>query len=342
MTFWIDPAPCPCLFPGMGQLSPQKLVSDISGGKFHGLYFFFGTEDYRIGEAVKYVANQFLPKMQLATNFRRLDGRKTKCPDLIAELSVFPMLGERQVFAVSDFQSYKPTEVDRVLKLLDPADPNRVVLLTSPSQRAPKKKSAFLKKINAVAVSVEFNRLTQSQTAGTITARLGKADLTIEPEALRLLVGLLDGNRGGLESEVGKLIDYKQPGETVDAADIEKIASGYQTFTVFELADHIVAGDRRRVLGLIRRFLTEGSTPTGLLYFLGQHFISLYLVKAGKSLEPQRRWLESRFRSQAASFDLDRLSKSIALIAEVDSSLRHKRVVPELTLDRLVLEMMSP
>ena len=326
----------------MGLSTPKKLVDSVAGGQFKPAYYFYGLEDYRITEAIKFVASQFLPEKQLMTNFRRLDGRRTKCPDLIAELSVFPMLGERQVFAVSDFQSYKPTEVDRVLKLIDSADSSRVVIFNSPSSKAPRRTSAFLKKLSAVAECVEFARLTTRQAGAQVRTALSKAEIDIEPDALQLLIGLLDGNRGALVSEVGKLIDYKQPGETIDTADIEKIAAGHQTYSIFELADHVVAGDRSLVLGLVRRFLTEGSSATGLLYFLGGHFVSLYLVKAGKSLEPNRRWLENRFRAQARGYELDHLQRIIGLIAEVDANLRHKRTVPELALDQLVLQMMSP
>ena len=326
----------------MGLSTPKKLVDDVSGGRIKSAYYFYGLEDYRITEAIKFVAHQFLPEKQLTTNFRRLDGRRTKCDDLIAELSFFPMLGERQVFAVSDFQSYKPTEVDRILKLIDGADSSRVVIFSSPSAKAPRKKSAFLKKLSAVTECIEFAQLTVRQASSQIRTALSQAELDIEQDALQLLVGLLDGNRGALVSEVQKLIDYKQSGETVDSADIEKIAAGYQTYSVFELADHVVAGDRGLVLGLVRRFLTEGVTPTGLLYFLGQHFISLYLVKAGKPLEPNRRWLENKFRGQARDYKLDHLRRIIGLIAEVDASLRHKRTAPELALDQLVLQMMSP
>lgn len=326
----------------MGSSTPKKLVADVSDGRFKPAYYFFGAEDYRIAEAVKYVAHQFLPQMQLATNFRRLDGRKTKSADLIAELSVFPMLGERQVFAVSDIQAYKPTEVARILSLIETTDPSRIVIFTSPSGKTPRKTSAFLKKMSVVAECVEFARLNVRQAGSQVNSGLAKADLEIEPEALSLLVGLLDGNRGALVAEVNKLIDYKQPGETISTDDIEKIASGYQSYSVFELAEYVVAGDRSRVLNLVRRFLTEGSTPTGLLFFLGQHFISLYLVKAGKRLESNRRWLENKFRAQARDYDLDQLKQIIQLVAEVDATLRQKRTIPELALDQLVLQMMSP
>jgi len=326
----------------MGLSSPKKLHTDLAKGGFKNLYYFFGPEDYRIFEATKYVAQQFLPDRQMATNFLRLDGRKTRCADLIAELSVFPMLGERQVFAVSSFQSYKPTEVDRVLKLLEPADPARIVILTSPSDKTPKRSSAFFKKVSQAAECVEFPRLDSGSAAVQLTAKLSKAGLGIEPQARDLLVGLLAGNRGALDSEAAKFIDYKEPGGTITVADVEEIAAGYEVFTVFQLGGEIARGNRHRVLELVKRLLREGDTPTGVLFFLSQHFMSLYLVKAGKQLESSRRWLEHNFRSQGAGMSLAQIEQAIQLIAQADSDLRHRQASPELVLDQLVLHIMAP
>ena len=324
----------------MGQSSPQKLSADIAKGEFKGLYYFFGTEDYRIAEAVKYVAQQFLPGKQITTNFRRLDGRKTKCGDLVTELSVFPMLGERQVFAVSDFQGYKPTEQERILKLLDPPDPNRIVVLTTPAARIPKKNSAFYKKMLAVAETVEFKRLEPREAATQVTRELSKGKLTITPGALSLLVELLAGNRGALSTEVAKLVDYKATGETVTEEDVRAVAGGYELFDIFQLADEVLSGDKVRALRIIERLLVEGSTPTGILYFLGRHFVTLYLVKGGKA--PDQPWLAQKFRTQAAGFSLKQLEQAILRIAQVDADLRRRRSHPELVLDELVIQLMTP
>jgi DNA polymerase-3 subunit delta len=325
----------------MGLSSPQKLHSEVTSGDFKPIYYLFGSEDYRIGEAVKYIARQFVPDRQLTTNFQRLDGRKVKATDLIAEISVFPMLGERQAFMISDIQTYKPTELERILKLLQPADPNRVVIFTTPSPRTPKRSSAFFKKISAVAEVVEFGPLTVDQSRSVISSRLTEQGVTIEPEALGLLAGLVAGNRGALEAELGKLISYKADGTPVTRRDIEQIAAGYEVYNVFELADHVIAGNHGHVLKMVERLLAGGDSATGLLYFLSQHFISLYLVKAGKNLEPYRRWLESRFREQARKFELTQIESIIVSIARVDADLRRRRTRPELELDRLVLEIMA-
>lgn len=322
-------------------MTPQKLFSDISDGNFRPLYYFYGSEDYRIVEAQRYVAHQFLPEKQAAVNYCRIDGKRTRCTELLAQLSVYPMLGERQVFVVSDVQRYKPTEVDRLLKMLDPADPNRIVILSSPGSKTPKKTSAFYKKVSKAAESVEFGRLTRAETAGIIKRKLARAELEVEDEALKTLVDLIAGNRGALEVEIEKIVDYKEPGETLTAEDVRTVASGYQVYSVFELADEIIARNRGRVLQHIRTLLAEGNSPTGALYFLGQHFTSLYLVKNGKALEPYRRWLAPKFREQAQNFENKQLEQAIIEVARVDAALRRGRQKPQLILEQLALSLMS-
>jgi DNA polymerase III subunit delta len=322
-------------------MTPQQLFSGISAGNFKPLYYFYGSEDYRIVEAQRYVAQQFLPEKQAAVNYCKIDGKRTKCGDLLAQLSVYPMLGERQVFTVSDIQRYKPTELDRVLKILQPPDPNRIVILSSPGSKTPKRGSAFLKKLGQVAESVEFGRMTQGETAGLIKRKLAKADLSADDNVLKTLVELIAGNRGALEVEVNKIIDYKEPGQTLTVEDVRAVTSGYQVYSIFELADEIIGRNQARVLQHIRTLLAEGNSPTGALFFLGQHFISLYLVKNGKALEPYRRWLAPKFRKQAEGFDNHLLEKAILEVARVDAALRRNRQKPLLILEQLALNLMS-
>jgi DNA polymerase-3 subunit delta len=322
-------------------MTPKQLLSDISSGKFRPVYYFFGSEDYRIVEAEKFIAATFLPEEQQTSNFRRLDARETKGPDLVAELSVYPMLGERQVFAVSDFQRYRPAEVERVLKILAPPDPNRVVIFSSPSERTPKKNSAFFRAMAKAGETVEFKRLTAIETAGTISRKLTRAGLTIEPEALKIMTELVAGNRGALEAETDKLLDYKEEGEKVTVDDVGRVCSGYQVYSIFDLADHVVQGDMRRALDLIRSLLSDGNSPTSLVYHLGTHFLSLYKVKNSHPLESTRRFLLAKFRDQAAGFENEQLEAAIETIAEADAAMRQTGAKPSLLLEALIVRLVS-
>lgn len=304
-------------------MSPKQLLTAISAGKFKPVYYFHGTEDFRMIEAAKYLAGEFLPDRQVQTNFQKVDGRTTKCADLTSVLSVYPMLGERQMFLVNDIQSYKPTEIERIFKLLNPPDPNRIVVFRSPSVRTPKRNSAFFKKIAAVAEPVEFKRLTPGETAGMVTNRLSKAGLTIDTDARQMLVELLSGNLGALDAEINKLVTFKESGETISVEDIQRISAGHQVYSVFELADEIVRGDRQRILSQVKQLVADGNSPTGILFFVGRHFLSLYLLRNNKPLQEGRlQWLAGKLQPQAKKFSVGQLEEAVIAIADADRRCR--------------------
>lgn len=321
--------------------TPGTLFKDISAGRFKSAYYFFGSEDYRIAEAEKYVASQFLPNLQLTTNLYKIDARKTKAPDLLTELASLPMLGEKQVFVVRDFQSYRPNEVNQVLKLITPTDPNRIIIFSSPSARTPKRNSTFFTAVSKMAEAIEFKKLSYQESAAIIRSRLEKEGLAIEEPALKLLTELVAGSRGALEVELTKLANFKESGEKVSVTDIKSISAGYEVFGIFDLADEIVAGDAKKVFNMVRSLLSEGNSPATLTALMQQHFTSLYLVKNDKSPLGRRAFLTHKLRQQAQKYDNSRLEEIIIEIAEADRQLRHKGVKPETTLEMLVMTLVG-
>ncbi len=251
------------------------------------------------------------------------------------------MLGERQIVIVSSFQSYKPTEIDRILKPLSPPDANRVVIFTTPAAKAPKRKSAFLNKMEKTVQVVEFKKLAQEDVRKIIRNRLLKEEIAIDNDALTLLSELVAGGLGPLESEVNKLVNYRRAGETVTVDDVGAVCSGYASYNVFTLADEIVAGRTTTVLKMIDRLLADGNTAVAIATLLQQHFISLYLVKNGKKPLGRREFLVAKFRSQAARYDNKRLERIIIEIADTDGEFRKQALKPPVALEMLALKMLG-
>jgi len=322
-------------------LTPQALAKNIDAGKYKTAYYLMGVEDFRIVEAEKYIVHHFLPDLQITTNYKKINGRRTPCRDVLAELSNFPMLGERQVFGISEIQSFKPTEVDRIFKLLTPPDPNRIVIFSSPSARMPKKSSAFFKKISEVAETVEFKKLSGLDVAKRIQSGLKKDNINIEPNALNLLVELIGGNSGGVEAELSKLRDFKQAGESVTIDDIKAVTSGYEVFNIFELADYIIAGQTKKVFKMMDTLLAEGNTPVAICSLLLTHFISLYLVKSGYPPPSYRSFLTARYKQQASTYTNDILENILLNLAVCDADLRGGALPPKMELEMLVLGILG-
>lgn len=319
--------------------NPKQLLQDITGERYKPVYYFYGSEDYRITEAIKFISHKFLPDAQFLTNFQKIDGKKTKSGDILTELAMIPMLGERQVFVITDFQSFKPKEIQKILSILKPVDPNRMVIFSSPSSKAPRKGSAFIKTMNAEAVVVEFNKLTRNDTIVQINTKLKKENITIAHEAREFLADLLAGNRGAIETEMTKLIDFIGRDGSVEIGDVKNLVNGFEVFTVFELADYVVAKQTAKVLQMLKQLIAEGNAPVMLTSLLQQHFSTLYLVKNGQKPIGNRAFLIYKFKPQAAKYSNKQLENIIIQIAEADANLRRFGMTPVMTLEVLAMSL---
>lgn len=331
----------PVLFLAMA--SPKQLHDDISKGKFRPVYYFYGSEDYRRSEAEKFVADHFLPDMQRSINYHKIDSKKTSAAELAAALSNLPMLGERQVFVVGNFESYKAKDTERLLPYIKSKDPNRVIILSTSSAKTPKKNSPLFKSVSEYAETIEFKKLTLEDSRIQIDSRLGKYKIAIEGEARDLLIGLVDGDRGGLESELNKLTNYKESGETITVDDIRNVSSGYQLFDVFELGDVIIDGNAKKTFQMVQTLLGAGASVDNLIVLLLQHFLSVYLVKNGRPAVGNRNFpfLLAKFRQQAKGFTNNRLEQMLIDLAQANTEVRHQRLPAELVLETLTFKLSS-
>lgn len=320
-------------------MSPSELSKELEKGKFRPVYYFYGEEDYRIKEAEKFLVGKFLPRPQQTTNHVILSAVKTRFDDLLTELSVVPMLGERQVFTINEAQSFSVGQVDKILALLEPPDPNRVVILTSPSARQPRKTTNIFKHLFKKTMAVEFSKLRRDSAERQILSRLRGEKIEIEPDALRLLADVSGGDFGGIVSEVNKLIDYAGEGGKIDVETVTTVCSDYQTFKVFELAARAAKGEFDRAMAVINSLLRKGERATAMLFWLGEHFIGLYLTQNRKKYgKKDTSW---KYRGQMNQFDNIQLEKIIQLIADADLELRDNIKPDRLILEELIFNICS-
>jgi DNA polymerase III delta subunit len=192
--------------------------------------------------------------------------------------------------------------------------------------------------MSEIAETVEFPRFRSDEAQKYIRSRLAKNNITISGEALKLLVGLVSGDRGGLEAEVSKLIDYKIEGEITET-DIKAVCAGYELYSVFELGDIIIEGNTRRTLRMIASLVGAGTSIDMLCMFLQQHFITLLLVKNGKPPVGKRGFLLWKFKEQAQNYSNSQLEEIIISLGEANQEMRQTRLPERLVLETLALKL---
>src|SRR5437762_2089330 len=255
-----------------------------------------------------------------------------------------PMMSARRIVVVRDFDKIKEDEQGTVFAYLDRPAPLTTMVFQAVSPDKRRKLTAALTKICTV---VTFDLLDESRAARWAEDRLKRSGCTIEPAAVRLLIGLVGTRLNRLVNELDKLAAYADGGAITSAA-VQELVPRAREHKSWELWDAINGRDRKRALKLMERLLDD----TDALPILGS-LASLYRrLLTGKELvdrgaSPQEitkatgQWSKSFFASLRGTSRAD-LVHGLHRIAEVDNAIKNSEATPRLQMQYLVAELTLP
>jgi DNA polymerase III delta subunit len=225
--------------------------------------------------------------------------------------------------------------------MITPPDPNRIIIFSTPADKKPKGNSSFLNQISKLTESVEFKKLTGTDAASKISIKLKKANLTIKKDALTLLIELIAGNRGALETETDKIINFFEAGSEISLDDIRRITSAHEIYGIFDIASNLVNNNVSQVFKQLNQLISLGKQSTTLLFYMAQHFLLLYLLRNKKSLPGNLKWLAWKYRSQANEFTNDQLEAILIEMARSDAEFRRSNLNSKLAMETMVIRLID-
>jgi DNA polymerase-3 subunit delta len=319
-------------------MTPAQLQKEIGSDRYRPVYYFYGEEDYRKAEAVKYILSNYLPKQQRLLNFTRLTVDKQKFETICGEVAAIPMLGERRFVFVDEIQKLKPTQQKKFFAFLKDLPENILIILSSPAAHTPAKKSAFLREVSKIAEPVKFDRLTARNAKSRIESHLRAAGFTYDNEAVDLLNSLTGGDFGGLAGELEKLSLSSEEGSHIGLDEVKKLVSAHEDFTIFELIDLIAAKNADRALYVCNDLMQRGIKPVPILIQLSRHMMNLTRIHAGKKMAGHPYFVE-KLRKQARDFEESRVIEAISRIAGVERDIRRSAVKDSILLENMIREI---
>lgn len=319
-------------------MTPNQLLKEIGSDRYKPVYYFYGQEDFRKAEALKYILNNYIPQQQRLLNFSRFAVDKHDFKAICAEVAAIPMLGERRFIFVDEIQKLKPTQQKKFFAFLENLPPNILVILSSPAAHTPDRKSAFLRDISKIAEPIKFDRLGTAAAKSRIERYLESAGFTYDREAVELLNSLTGGDFGGLAGELEKLSLSAEEGTHIGLAEVKRLASSHEDFTIFELIDLIAAKNVDRALYVCNDLIQRGSKPVPILRMLSRQTLNLARIHAGKKLSGHPFYIE-KLRRQAGVFDQARVMTAITGIAEAERKIRHSKIKDSIILENLIREI---
>jgi len=256
-----------------------------------------------------------------------------------------PMMSSRRIVVVREFDKIKEDEQELVLAYLKNPAPTTTMVFQAVSPDKRRKLTAALMKTCAV---VTFDLLDESRASRWAEERLKQRGCSIEPGALRLLIGLVGTGLTRLVNELEKLAAYAD-GDAINSATVQELVPRVSEHTSWELWDAINARDRKRALKLMERLLDDSDA----LPILGS-LASLYrrlltgkeLVERGASSQEITKatgqWSQT-FLNRLRRASRAEIVHGLRRIAEVDNAIKNSEGTPRLQMQYLVAELtLSP
>ncbi len=309
-------------------------------------YLIYGTDEGRISENAALIARNWSEKFGDGGEILHLDDRAlADNPDLLSlEMRSTPMFGGCNVIRISLGPRVKPALVKELVDLqpqnlliieagnLKPSSPVRKLFETS-------------KHAAALACFPDENR----DIARLIEEELTAKNISVSPEAQKLLISSLGSDRGVSRQELIKLALYAKDKQQIDPEDIEAIIGDSSQLAYDQLISLILSGNGSKALDKLDRLLASGQSSAGLTTMLGRHLLRLYKVRtlmdAGQnaasalsSLRPPVHFKQKDImQAEASRLPLKTLQKAIHIVQETVSRARQQSHMELTGTERMII-----
>ncbi len=272
----------------------EKLKSDLSGGTLGCAYVFYGEESYLRAHYLGELRKKLVPAGFEDFNYHTLEGKDLTVQTLSETAEAMPMLSERTLIVVTDWDFYKLGEEqrERFIAFLNDIPPYCCVVFVydtmdyKPNKTYKKLYAAMTEHVEAV----EFKAADRDDLLAWIARRFKALDKEIDRQTAEYLVFLCGGLMTGLIPEIAKIGAYAK-GKTITQKDIDAVADPVLSAEVFKMCDAVVQGNYDRAASILGDLLKMQTEPILILAALGSQLRRIYTARIALDGGKDKYWL---------------------------------------------------
>ena len=262
----------------MAKYTYDQFLKVIRARTYAPVVLFHGAEDLLIDEAIDAIVDQTLDSGTRSFNLDVVWGSKADAREVIAHASSFPMMSDKRVVVVREFDRLVSTDAANaaVSAYLDKPLASTILLLAV--EKPDRRKKAF-KDIGNHADVVECTPLEVERLPAWLEARFKQGKKTIEPDACQLLVAHTGTSLRALQNEVQKVLIAAGDRSIIRLEDIAAVVGTTRGYTVFDLQNAIGRRDLAGALPILRRMLELGESHVLIIIMLTRYFMTIMRLK---------------------------------------------------------------
>lgn len=271
---------------GKNEKTYEQLATAFRHCNFNPLYFFYGEERFLTETLQSVLLEHAIAPHERDFNLDIVYGRDADARDVLNMCTSFPMMAERRVVIVRDFEELSDNRLFK--EYAERPNPTAVVLLVCGTK--PNMSAHPYRALRKHAICMENKTLYDRQMPGWIQTRARSKGYKIDPAAIRMLVDYVGTNLRATDEELEKLITFAAGRDTISADDVVHASGQTREFNVFELQHAIGegrAGDAFRIADrMLRTAGNASSEALKIVAVLNAFFRKLWKLAAVQGRVP--------------------------------------------------------
>lgn len=245
------------------KIRPDFLKSDLKKA-LRSVYLLTGDEPLQViesGDDIRSVARkQGFTERQVFHVEQSFDWGQ-----LLQEANSMSLFAEKKILELR-FTSPKVGAVGSktLLEYCDRISPDNILMISMPKVDKQSQNAKWFKALDKVGAIIQTWPIEGNNLSQWIVRRMQSRGLTIEQDAIRVLIDKVEGNLLAAAQEIEKL-SLKAPA-TICVNDILESAGDDAKYDVYKLLDAAIAGKYKRVAKIVNGLKAGGEPPTFVLW----------------------------------------------------------------------------
>ncbi len=328
----------------------DKLKKDLSAGQPGQLYIFHGEETY--------LRDHYLGRLREAVltgglgEFNRHDlSARDMSPHALEEaVDCLPMMAERTLVEVTDFDLFKAGEKDRegyIRILSNLPDYCCLVFLYDILEYKPDARTKLAQTVKAHSTVVDFARQSPRELVDWVRRHFKAQGKEIDSRLCEELIFLCGDLMHSLQQEIGKIAAYAK-GDKITRADIEAVATPQLSAVVFRIADAIGEKNFDRAAATLGELYQMQKSPYEIMGAFGKQMRQLYSARLALAGGKGAAWVAQlwgmrypadRLLVSARRFSLQWCRRAVVRCAQTDLAMKSTGQDAKELMTTLLLEL---
>lgn len=267
----------------MPLLKTEDVLKDLKNQKYAPVYFLHGEESYYIDFISDFIEQNALQEFEKGFNQIILYGKDVKMGQIVNNARRFPMMADRQVIIVKEFQDLpdlRSEEAHKILqKYVENPLPTTILVLAHKHKLFDKRKTLY-KTLEKNACVIETKKLYDNEIPKWIEKYIQEKGLSISPVATALLTEYVGNDLTRLAKEINKLTLSLAGSKNIDEQAVKQFVGQSREYSVFDLQKTLIEKDVLKANKIIHIFAQnpKDNPIIPIITILFQFFAKVLLV----------------------------------------------------------------